>query len=66
MNPEKIGSGMTYCGGGWAFFCGLDANTIGMILGVLIGLVGLGISWYYQRKRDVREQTEHDARMGKL
>ena len=64
MNPlEKAGHGMTYGGGTTAFLFGLDANTIGMICGVIIGLMGLAITWHYQRKRDRREQDEHDARM---
>lgn len=60
---EKLGQGMTYGGGGSAILFGLDANTIGMLCGVLIGVAGLLITWYYQRRRDAREQEAHDQLM---
>ena len=62
---ETVAKTMAYGGGGGAFLFGLDANTIGMIGGLIIGVVGLLLTWYYQRRRDKREQAEYDFRMGK-
>lgn len=64
MDPiEKVGHGMTYGGGTTAVLFGMDANTLGVIAGVVIGILGLLITWYFQRRRDQREQAEHAARM---
>jgi hypothetical protein len=39
------------------------SSEFGMLVGLGIALAGLSISFYYQRKRDKREQAEHDKRM---
>jgi Na+/glutamate symporter len=66
MNPiEKAAPGLMYGGGTGAFLFGLDANTVGMLAGVVIGVIGLLLTWHYSRKRDKREQEEHDLRMGR-
>jgi hypothetical protein len=70
MNPDSIdatlatighktaqsGVGLTFVG--WA----LSSEGTAAI-GILMGLIGLSIQWYYRRKQDKREQEEHDARM---
>lgn len=33
------------------------------LLGVCIAAVGLWVNWHFQRKRDKREEDEHQARM---
>lgn len=67
MNPiEKTAQAMTYGGSGGAFLFGLDSNTVGMICGVVIGVIGLVLTWYFQRKKDKREEAEHQRRMAKL
>lgn len=37
-----------------------DSN-IGLIAGILIGLAGLLVNWFYQYRRDRREQERHEA-----
>lgn len=33
------------------------------LIGLMIALAGFMLQWYYQAKRDRREQKEHEARM---
>jgi hypothetical protein len=33
--------------------------------GILIGVIGLLVQFYYKRKQDRREQEDHDRRMGR-
>jgi hypothetical protein len=51
--------------GGWGAFISFLLSERGVALaGILIGVIGLGIQWWYRRKQDKREQAEHVARMG--
>ncbi len=43
----------------------LSSQFVGLI-GVVIALMGLLMQWYFNRKRDRREQAEHEARMRAL
>ncbi len=54
----------TYGGSATAILGGInDMNTIAVIGGILIGLAGFFLNWYYKAKHDRREQTEHNLRM---
>jgi hypothetical protein len=54
-------------GGGAMTLLGWAVSSEGTaVIGILIGLTGLAIQWYYRRKQDRREQEEHDKRMGLL
>jgi hypothetical protein len=65
MNPiEKVANGMTYGGSGTALWFGLTANEWMALGGFIVAVVGLLVTWHYQRKRDRREQAEFDRRMG--
>jgi hypothetical protein len=59
------GSKATYTGAGTSVVGWMLSSEFGMIAGLVIGLVGLGTNFYFQRKRDRREQAEHDKRMGR-
>lgn len=59
----KVGA---YGGGVSAFFFGLTANEIAALGGIVVGVLGLLVQWYYNRRRDRREQAEHEARMRSL
>jgi hypothetical protein len=57
------GSKTTYAGAstsiaGWAL-----SSEIGVLVGIVLGIVGLSINWYYRAKQDRREQAEHERRM---
>lgn len=56
----KVGA---YGGGVSAFFFGLTANEFAAVTGVIVAVIGLVVQWFYNRRRDRREQTEHEARM---
>ncbi len=51
------GAGMTI--GGWFL-----SSEFAVLVGMLVGVAGLLVNWYYKHKQDRRLQREHDARMG--
>lgn len=53
-------------GGASALFFGLTANELAALCGIVVGVLGLLVQWYYNRRRDRREQAEHEARMRSL
>jgi len=62
---SAIASKAAYGGGGTAFVSGLISNEVGVICGIVVGVAGLLVSWYYKAKQDRREQAEHEQRMRK-
>lgn len=56
----------TVAGGGMLSIGGLAANDIAIVGGLLLGVAGFLLQWYYQRRRDRREEREHQARMSEL
>jgi hypothetical protein len=51
--------------GGWGAFISWLLSEKGVaLIGVGIGLAGLALQFYFQRKRDKREESEHQVRMG--
>lgn len=59
-----VGSKATYGGASASVVSWFLSSEFGMLMGILIGVVGLGINWYYKHKEDKRRQAEHDRRMG--
>jgi hypothetical protein len=47
---QKAASAATYGGGGTAFIAGVNANWIAAIGGIVIGVIGLLLNWYYKHK----------------
>ncbi len=60
-----IGSKATYGGAGTSVAAWAVSSESGIIIGIVIGLAGLLVNWYYQRKRDMREDAESQHRMRK-
>ena len=56
----KVGA---YGGGASAFFFGLTANELAALGGIVVGVLGLLVQWYFSRRRDRREHEEFIARM---
>lgn len=57
------GSKATYTGasvtaGGW-----LLSSEAGVFIGILIGIAGLALNYYFKRREDQRMQEEHDIRV---
>lgn len=50
-------------GGASAALFGLTANELAALGGIVVGVLGLLVQWYYNRRRDRREQAEFEARM---
>ncbi|MES3041798.1 MAG: holin [Pseudomonadota bacterium] len=64
------GSKATWAGAGTAVAAFFTSSEFGVLIGMLIGITGLLIQWYYRRKQDRREeaadrraQAEHERRM---
>lgn len=50
-------------GGASAALFGLTANEFAALGGIVVGVLGLLVQWYYNRRRDRREQAEFEARL---
>lgn len=61
-----VGKVGTYGGGTSALFFGLTASEFAAFVGAVVAVVGLLVQWYFNRRRDRREQAEHEARMRQL
>lgn len=53
----------TYAGASGSIVAWFLSSEFGMLAGIVIGLVGLAVNWYYKHKEDKRRQAEHDRRM---
>ncbi len=58
-----IGSKATYTGASTSVVGWILSSQFGVLVGILIGLAGLMINWYYRHKQDRREEAEHKKRM---
>jgi hypothetical protein len=74
MTPEQqttldatlasVGSKATYTGATTSILGWVLSSEFGILLGVILGIGGFLVNWYYKAKQDSREQAEHDRRMG--
>ena len=53
----------TYTGAGMTISGWLVSSEFAVLMGVLIGVAGFAVNWYYKHKEDRRQQAEHDRRM---
>jgi hypothetical protein len=58
-----IGSKATYTGASASVVSWLLSSEFGILVGMIIGVAGLIINWYYKAKQDRREEREHKKRM---
>lgn len=58
-----LGSKATYTGASTSIVGWFLSSQFGVLAGILIGLAGLYINWYYRHKQDKREEAEHKRRM---
>lgn len=56
---QKVG----VSGAGVAVYGGWSANEIAAFGGLLVGIIGVVVAWYFKRKEDRRNQLLHDIRM---
>lgn len=74
MSPEQqatfdatmaaAGSKATYTGATTSIVGWVLSSEFGVLVGLLLGIGGFVINWYYKHKEDKRQQAEHDRRMG--
>lgn len=74
MTPEQqvtldatlasVGSKATYTGATTSVLGWVLSSEFGILLGVMLGIGGFIVNWYYKHKQDRREQAEHERRMG--
>ena len=57
------GSKATYTGAGMTISGWFLSSEFAVLCGILIGVGGLIVNFFFQLKRDRREQREHKARM---
>jgi hypothetical protein len=58
-----LGSKVTYTGASTSVVSWILSSQFGVLVGILIGVAGLLINWYYKAKQDRREEREHKKRM---
>lgn len=57
------GSKATYAGAGASISSWLFSSEAGVLCGIVIGLAGFAVNFYFKRREDKRLQEEHEARM---
>lgn len=61
---EMTGSqATTQAGAGITIFSGLTLNEVGVLVGILVGLAGICLQWYFLSRRDKREREAHEFKM---
>lgn len=58
-----LGSKATYTGASTSIVGWFLSSQFGVLAGILIGIAGLCVNWYYKHKQDKREEAEHKRRM---
>lgn len=61
-----VGSKATYTGAGFSLSGWLLSSEAGVLFGIVIGVIGLGVNFYFKRREDRRLQEEHNARMDEI
>lgn len=59
-----VGSKVTYGGAGASVAGWLLSSEFAVLSGLILGLAGFLLNWYYRHKADKRAQAEHAAKMG--
>lgn len=60
------GSKATYAGAGASLSGWLLSSEAGVMFGIVLGIIGLLVNFYFKRREDRRLQAEHDARMAEI
>lgn len=59
-----LGSKATYGGAGASFAGWLLSSEFAVLAGLVLGVAGFLVNWYYRHKADKRGMAEHAAKMG--
>lgn len=76
MSPEKqaaleatvgsVASKATYSGAATSIIGWVLSSEFGILVGMVLGIAGFAVNWYYKLRQDRREQAEHERRMAQL
>lgn len=58
-----LGSKATYTGATTSIVGWVMSSEFGILVGIILGIGGFIVNWYYKYKQDKREQELHDQRM---
>ena len=58
-----LGSKATYTGATTSVLGWIMSSEFGVLIGIVLGVGGFLVNWYYKYKPDKREQELHDQRM---
>jgi len=58
-----VGSKATYTGAGMTVGGWLLSSEFAVLMGIVIGVAGFFVNWFYRHRQDEREHAEHEARM---
>ena len=61
-----VGSKATYAGAGSSLTGWILSSEAGVLFGIILGVVGLAVNYYFKRRDDARLQAEHIARMTEI
>jgi hypothetical protein len=61
-----VGSKATYTGAGMTISGWFLSSEFAVLAGIVLGVAGFTVNWYYKHKQDRREQAAHDMRMRQL
>lgn len=61
-----VGSKATYAGATASATSWLLSSEAGVLAGIVVGVCGLAVNFYFKRREDARLQAEHDARMSSI
>jgi len=59
----SVASKATYVGAGTSFIGWLATSEAGVVVGILLGVIGFVVNFYFKRREDRRQQEVHDAQM---
>lgn len=73
MTPEQqtafdatmatVGSKATYTGAGASILGWMMSSEFGVLIGILLGVGGFLVNWYYKHKHYLLEKEMHDKKM---
>ena len=58
-----LGSKATYTGAGTSILAWLVSSQAAFLFGIVLGMGGFVVNWYYKHREDKRQQVEFERRM---
>jgi hypothetical protein len=61
-----VASKATYTGAGMTISGWLLSSEAAVLIGIVLGVAGFAVNWFYKHREDKRRQAEYEARMGQI